>query len=178
MGVDPVVVQDPRVAVQMINARAETIAQKPSFRSAFRCRRCLIPADGFYEWKKTDGKTKHPFYIRLAKDRPFAFAGLWDRWERPDSPVVESCTIITTDTNDLLRPLHDRMPVILHEADYGRWLDPQLNDPAKIQGLLKPYPPEEMAAFKVSTFVNSPRNESPECIEADESCGAGPGRSD
>jgi putative SOS response-associated peptidase YedK len=119
-----------------------------------------------YEWQKTGAKTKQPFYIRLAKDRLFAFAGLWEHWEGADSAAIESCTIITTDANDLLRPLHDRMPVILPEQEYDRWLDPQLDDPMKLQALLKPYPAEEMAAYPVSTFVNSPRNESPQCIEA------------
>jgi putative SOS response-associated peptidase YedK len=158
--------KDPRMGAQMINARAESIATKPSFRSAFKRRRCLIPADGFYEWQQTGAKAKQPFYIRLAKDRPFAFAGLWERWEGADSTAVESCTIITTDANELLRPLHDRMPVILPEQEYDRWLDPPLDDPVKLQALLKPDPAEEMTAYPVSTFVNSPRNESPRCIEA------------
>jgi putative SOS response-associated peptidase YedK len=131
-----------------------------------------------YEWQKTGAKTKQPFYIRLAKDGPFAFAGLWEHWEGADSAAVESCTIITTDANDLLRPLHDRMPIILPEQEYDHWFDPQLDDPMKLQALLKPYPAEEMTAFPVSTFVNSPRNKSPRCIEAEDAGGTVPGRTD
>ena len=173
-GLIPSWAKDPRMGAQLINARAESIATKPSFRSAFRRRRCLIFADGFYEWQKTRAKTKQPFYIRLANDRLFAFAGLWEHWEGADSAAIESCTIITTDANDLLRPLHDRMPVILPEQEYGRWLDPQLDDPVKLQALLKPYPAEQMTAYPVSTFVNSPRSESPRCIEAQDQGGITP----
>lgn len=154
--------KDPKAGPPLINARADTVATKPSFRSAFKSRRCLIPADGFLEWQKTGEKTKQPFYIRLAKDHPFAFAGLWEHWEGPDSSVVDSCTIITTDANETLRPIHDRMPVILQDDEYDRWLDPKCDDPSK---LLKSYPAEEMTAFPVSTLVNSPRNESAACID-------------
>ena len=106
--------QDSKAGPPLINARADTVATKPSFRSAFKSRCCLIPADGFFEWQKTGEKTREPFYIRLAKDHPFAFAGLWEHWEGPDSSVVESCVIVTTEANDVLKPIHDRMPVILH----------------------------------------------------------------
>jgi putative SOS response-associated peptidase YedK len=157
--------KDPKLGASLINARAETVATKPAFRTAFKRRRCLIPVDGFYEWKKTEGKTKQPYYIRLSKEGPFAFAGLWEHWEGPDSSAVESCTIITTEANDLLRPWHDRMPVILPEEEYARWLDPKLEDAGTLTGLLKPYPPSEMTAYPVSTLVNNPRNESPRCIE-------------
>jgi putative SOS response-associated peptidase YedK len=164
-GLVPAWSKDPKAGPPLINARADTVATKPSFRSAFKSRPCLIPADGFFEWQKTGEKTKQPFYIRLAKDRPFAFAGLWERWESTDSAVVESCVIITTDANDALRPLHDRMPVILPDDKYDRWIDPKIGDPATLQGLLKPYPADEMTAYPVSTFVNNPRNESPRCLE-------------
>jgi putative SOS response-associated peptidase YedK len=157
--------KDPKAGPPLINARADTVATKPSFRSAFKSRRCLIPADGFFEWQKTGEKAKQPFYIRLAKDHAFAFAGLWERWEGPGSSVVESCVIITTDANDALRPLHDRMPVILPDDEYDRWLDPKCDDPSKLGELLKPYPSEAMTAFPVSTLVNSPRNESAACID-------------
>ncbi len=163
-GLVPAWSKDPKAGPSLINARADTVATKPAFRSAFKSRRCLIPADGFFEWQKTGEKTKQPFYIRLAKDYPFAFAGLWEHWEGADSSAIESCVIITTDANDALRPIHDRMPVILHEQDYDHWLDPKCDAPSKLGELLKPYPPEEMTAFPVSTFVNSPRNESSECI--------------
>jgi putative SOS response-associated peptidase YedK len=133
---------------------------------AFKKRRCLIPADGFYEWQKIVGaKVKQPYYIRLAKERPFAFAGLWERWRGPDDATVETCTIVTTTPNALMESLHDRMPVILSDEDYDRWLDPKNEDVAALQDLLRPYPAEEMAAFPISTLVNSPRNDRPECIE-------------
>jgi putative SOS response-associated peptidase YedK len=164
-GLIPSWAKDTKIGASLINARADTIATKPSFRTAFRRRRCLIPADGFYEWKKGEGKTKQPFYIRLKKDYPFAFAGLWEHWECPDNSAIDSCTIVTTDANDTLRPLHDRMPVILPEEDYDRWLDPKGDDPTQLCELLKPYPSEEMIAFPISTLVNNARNESAQCIE-------------
>ncbi|HWP00716.1 MAG TPA: SOS response-associated peptidase [Methylococcus sp.] len=152
-----------------INARAETAAEKPAFRSAFRYRRCLIPADGFYEWQPRPGsKIKQPWYITRKDGEPFAFAGLWERWEpRPGAQgePVESCTILVTDANDLLRPIHDRMPVILDPAAYDLWLDPAVRDPNLLRALLKPYPAESMTAWKVGTRVNSPRNDDPECLE-------------
>ncbi len=164
-GLVPSWAKDTKIGASLINARADTIAAKPSFRTAFKRRRCLIPADGFYEWQKGEGKTKQPFYIRMKKDYPFAFAGLWEHWEGPDNSAIDSCTIVTTDTNDTLRSLHDRMPVILHEEDYDRWLDPKAQDPTQLSELLKPYPSEEMTAFPISTLVNNARNESPQCIE-------------
>jgi putative SOS response-associated peptidase YedK len=157
--------KDPNAGPPLINARAETIATKPAFRSAFKRRRCLIPADGFYEWQKTGAKAKQPFHIRMKNEHPFAFAGLWEHWEGGDSSTIDSCTIITTDANEVLRPIHDRMPVILRDEDYGRWLDPKLEDVGMLEGLLKPYAPEEMTAYPISTLVNSPRNESAACIE-------------
>ena len=149
----------------MINARAETVATKPSFRSAFQSRRCLIPADGFYEWKQTEKKTKQPYFIGLKNEEPFAFAGLWEHWESRDGSAIDSCTIITTEANDLLRNVHDRMPVILHEPDYDRWLDPKLPNRDTLQFLLVPYPAAEMSFFPVSTLVNNARNETPDCVK-------------
>jgi putative SOS response-associated peptidase YedK len=165
-GLVPSWARDAKSGPPMINARAETIATKPAFRIAFKKRRCLIPADGFYEWKRIEGaKVKQPYHIRLADDRPFAFAGLWEsrRGEEGDSRL-ESCTIITCEPNALMAPLHDRMPVILPQDLYGPWLDHQIEDVDALQGMLQPYPAEEMTAYPISTFVNSPRNESPECI--------------
>jgi putative SOS response-associated peptidase YedK len=147
----------------LINARSESAAEKPAFRFAFRQRRCLIAADGFYEWRKQDG-AKQPFYIRLCDGGPFAFAGLWDRWQKSESEPIESCTILTTDANELVRPLHDRMPVILAAADFERWLDPAITQPEMVQPLLKPYPAEEMIAYPVTAWVNSSKHEGPECI--------------
>jgi putative SOS response-associated peptidase YedK len=157
--------KDPKAGLPLINARAETLATKPAFRSAFKRRRCLIPADGFYEWQKIAGaKVKQPLYIRFAKDRPFAFAGLWEKWHNDEGSTLESCAIITTEPNDVMRPIHDRMPVILPDEEYARWLDSKNEDVEELQELLRPYPAEEMAAFPITTFVNSPRNDGPECI--------------
>jgi len=163
-GLIPFWAQDPAIGARMINARAETAAEKPAFRHAFRRRRCLVIADGFYEWQKLDG-TKQPHFIRLRDPKPFAFAGLWERWEGPDASVIESVTLLTTEPNALLGEIHNRMPVILHPKDYGLWLDPGIQQPEKVQPLLTAYPAEEMEAFPVSRRVNSPDNDDARCIE-------------
>src|SRR3984885_6551434 len=164
-GLVPTWSKDPKAGPPLINARSETVATKPSFRTAFKRRRCLIPADGFYEWQKqADSKTKIPHYIRMAKDRAFAFAGLWETWHGNDGSALDSCTIVTTDANDLMRPLHDRMPVILPEENFAQWLDPKNENVPELEALLRPYSSGEMTAFPISTIVNSPRNERPECI--------------
>lgn len=163
-GLVPSWANDPKIGYGMINARCETVAEKPSFRSAFKRRRCLILADGFYEWKKTGAKTKQPYFVHLKDDQPFAFAGLWEYWER-DGEVIESCTILTTDANALMKPMHDRMPVILPDHVYDEWLDPDNQATGDLPNLLKPYPTDEMAAHPVSTYVNSPKNQGPECTE-------------
>lgn len=161
-GLVPSWAKDLSGAAKMINARGETVADKPAFRAAFKRRRCLIPADGFYEWQKL-GNAKQPYFIHKQDDGPFAFAGLWEHWEH-DGKSVDSCTIITTEANDLMRPLHDRMPVILPPATYAMWLDPAVTDAAKLVPLLAPYPSEELAAYPVSTTVNNARNETSDCI--------------
>ncbi len=163
-GLIPFWAKDPTIGSRMINARSETVAQKPAFRAAFRRRRCLVVADGFYEWQKQNG-TKQPFYIRLRDARPFALAGLWERWEGPEAGVIESCTLLTTQPNDLVRAVHNRMPVILHPRDYDLWLDPEVQQAESLQPLLSAYPPEEMDAYPVSRRVNSPDNDDPRCIE-------------
>jgi putative SOS response-associated peptidase YedK len=164
-GLVPAWSKDPKAGPPLINARSETIATKPSFRTAFKRRRCLIPADGFYEWqKRPDSRTKIPHYIRMAKNRVFAFAGLWETWHGKEGADVDSCTIVTTEANELMRPLHDRMPVILPEEQFADWLDPKNENVERLESLLRPYPPAEMIAFPISTLVNSPRNESPDCI--------------
>jgi putative SOS response-associated peptidase YedK len=148
----------------MINARSETVAEKPAFRNVLRRRRCLIPADGFYEWQKfTDGR-KQPYLIGLQDDQPFAFAGLWERCRAPDQSMVESCTILTTAANDRMRELHERMPVILPCDVYGPWLDPQLEDPEALRTMLESYPSEAMCFRQVSRRVNNARNDDPDCI--------------
>jgi putative SOS response-associated peptidase YedK len=147
-----------------INARGETAATKPMFRAAFKKRRCLIVADGYYEWKKLDSKTKQPFYIRAKDDKPIAFAGLWECWKGPDGPV-ESCAIVTTDANELSRKVHDRMPVILPRVAQAAWLDHSIEDPGALQELVRPYAPEAMALHPVSSAVGNVRNNTPELIE-------------
>ncbi len=164
-GLIPSWAKDPKIGSKMINARAETVAEKPSFRSAFRHRRCLVLADGFYEWQRAQGK-KQPYYIRMRDGQPFAFAGLWEHWQGPDGSVIDSCTHLTTEPNELVRPLHDRMPVILKPEHYQLWMDPEVQQPEQLQPLLSPYPSEEMVAFPVSSKVNSPVNNSPELVKA------------
>jgi len=162
-GLIPAWAEDARIGARMINARSETAATKPAFRDAFRRRRCLIPADGFYEWRKNGGRGKQPCLITLHNERPFAFAGLWEHWERAGAAPIDSCTILTTETNDLLRALHDRMPVILHPQDYDRWLDINTGT-QELEPLLVPYPSGEMEFLEVGTYVNNARNDGPDCV--------------
>ncbi len=166
-GLVPSWASDPAIGNRMINARAETAADKPSFRTAMRRRRCLVVADGFYEWQ-TVGKRRQPMFIHLRDERPLAFAGLWESWEGADHSALESCTILTTSANDLIRPIHDRMPVIVAPEDYGRWLDPSVQKAEPILPLLRPYPSEPMDAYPVSTRVNSPAQDDPRCVERSE----------
>jgi len=163
-GLIPGWAKDPTIGNRMINARAETVAEKPAFRSAFRQRRCLVVSDGFYEWKKGPGR-KQPFYIRMRDDRPFAFAGLWEHWEADDGTGIESCALLTTQPNEVLRPIHDRMPVILDRANYDLWLDPTMADVDRLRPLLCPYRAEEMKVYPVGTRVNSPTRDDPACME-------------
>ena len=158
--------KDPAIGDRMINARSESLAEKPSFRNAYRHRRCLILADGFYEWKQIPGmKSKQPVYIRLIDSVPFAFAGLWEIWKSPEGAEVRSCTIITTQPNSLLEPIHNRMPVILPPASYSSWLVPEDRQPAQLNDLLIPYPASEMMASPVSRMVNIPQVDSPDLIK-------------
>lgn len=164
-GLIPSWAKDPEIGNRMINARAETLVEKPAFRAAFRRRRCLILADGFYEWRQEPGtKRKTPMYIRLQSGKVFAFAGLWENWHAPDGSQILSCTIITSPPNALMQEIHNRMPVILPEESIPLWLDPGEPNLQELQELLKPYPEQEMEAFPVSTAVNSPANDSPEVI--------------
>lgn len=149
-----------------INARAETVATKPAFRAAFRQRRAIIPADGFYEWRELpNSKIKQPWYITLKSGDPLALAGLWEHWISPEGEVLESCCIVVTDGNALMQPIHNRMPVILAPSRWDTWLDPVNHDQAKLQALLQPYPADAMTAWPVSTRVNNPRHDAPDCLE-------------
>ncbi len=165
-GLIPSWAKDPTIGDRMINARAESLAEKPSFRNAYRRRRCLILSDGFFEWKQNaDDKGKQPIYIRLKTGQPFAFAGLWEAWKSTDGSEVRSCTIITTQPNYLLEPIHNRMPVILPQDQYELWLSPEDRQPTQLNGLLQPYPASEMIAYPISKMVNSPQVESPDIIK-------------
>jgi len=165
-GLVPSWADDLSIGSRLINARADGIDKKPSFRAAFKKRRCLILTDGFYEWRKgaKPKDPKQPFHIHFKDRRPFAFAGLWETWKKGDEPI-ESCTIITTEANEAIAALHDRMPVILQPRDFARWLDPAPGDPAALLEMLRPYPaPDEIETTPVSTHVNNARHEDPDCL--------------
>ncbi len=164
-GLIPVWAKDPSMGSRLINARAETLAEKPSFRGGYKYKRCLIFSDGFYEWKTLpDQKAKVPHFIRLKSGQPFAFAGLWDEWHAPDGSLIKSCTIITTEPNELMSSLHNRMPVILPRAAQAQWLETAPQKPEALQHLLAAYPTDEMTAYPVSTLVNSPANDRAELV--------------
>jgi putative SOS response-associated peptidase YedK len=160
-GLIPFWAKDPLIGNRMINAKAETITGKPSFKNAFRRRRCLVPSDGFYEWKKNSTKT--PYRIVLKNGDPFAMAGIWEKWVSGEGETIHSFSIITTEPNQLIAPLHNRMPVILLPENEKMWLDD--TNEAVLKGLLKPYPADLMKAFPVSKLVNSPKNDTPEVME-------------
>ncbi len=163
-GLVPSWAKDPSIGHKMINARAETVTEKPSFRKAFQQRRCLILADGFYEWKR-EGKDKQPYYIHFTDNRPFAFAGLWERWETGSAAPLESCALITTGPNALMEPIHHRMPVILHPETYADWLGSTRPDFSTLNAILQPYSAESLEAYPVSPLVNNPRHDSLLCVQ-------------
>jgi putative SOS response-associated peptidase YedK len=201
-GLIPSWAKDPAIGQRLINARAENLTERPAFRNAYRWRRCLVPADGFYEWMEIEDKDegggmkdeepstgqldlfgdkdlkkitkkakptkpkvrKQPYYIGLKDFSIFAFAGLWERWDPEGLGPLETCTIITTEPNGLVRPMHDRMPVILRPEDYDLWLNREVESPDALTELLGPYPEDEMTAYPVSTAVNSANHETPECV--------------
>ena len=165
-GLVPFWAKDLSVGNRMINARSETLATKSAFRAAYRKRRCLILADGFFEWKK-EGARKIPMYFFLRSREPLTFAGLWELWKAPSGDTVRSCTIITTEPNALIEPIHNRMPAILLGESVALWLDPLTEDPNLLQHLLAPFPAESMESYPVSALVNSPKNQGPECIQSD-----------
>ena len=163
-GLVPFWAKDLSIGYKMINARAETVATSNAFKTPLKMRRCLILADGFYEWKK-NGASKTPMRIVLRSQQPFGFAGLWDKWtNRETQEVVRSCTIITTEPNELMESIHNRIPVILPSEAHAAWLDMGIDDPMKLTPLLQPFPADEMEAYAVSSLVNSVKNEDPACI--------------
>ncbi|PKN91162.1 MAG: hypothetical protein CVU44_20595 [Chloroflexi bacterium HGW-Chloroflexi-6] len=171
-GLIPAWAKDPTIGMRMINARGETLAEKPSFRGSYRYKRCLIPASGFYEWQQEPGaRGKTPYYIRLKDQQPFALAGLWDEWLGPDGSQLKTCTIITTSPNALVKKIHDRMPVILRPQDYAAWLAPESRQPQELNPLLAAYPAEEMEAYPVDRLVNQARLDSPEMIRPAQAAG-------
>jgi putative SOS response-associated peptidase YedK len=163
-GLVPSWAKDISIGSRMINARAETLDQKPAFRTALRRRRCVIPSDGFFEWRKDPGGRKTPILLRLKGSSPYGYAGLWDDWHAPDGSQLRTCTIITTEPNALASQFHDRMPAILDEHAMRIWLAPDELEPAPLLGLLKPFPADRMEAIQVSRAVNTPHTDSPACI--------------
>ncbi len=163
-GLVPFWSKDIKIGYKMINARAETVDEKSSFKKPLKDKRCLVLTNGFYEWKKVDNKTKVPYFIRLKNKKPFTFAGLWENWNKEGNDL-NTFTIITTSPNKLMEEIHNRMPVILNKQGRYKWLDPDLKDTSELKDMLLPYPSEEMEAYEISTFVNSPRNNSEECID-------------
>jgi len=164
-GLVPFWAKDRSIGDRMINARSETVVEKPAFRASFKRKRCLVVADGFYEWQVTGGP-KQPFFFRLTSREPFAMAGLWDRWDKgADGSSLETFAILTTEPNSVVEPVHKRMPVILERADYAAWLDPDGQDTDRLQEFLVPYPHTEMEGIPVSTYVNNPANQGPRCVE-------------
>jgi putative SOS response-associated peptidase YedK len=165
-GLVPFWAKDIKISYSLINAKAETVAEKPAFREAFRSRRCLIAADGFYEWKKLDGKAKQPYAITMKERGLFGFAGLWERWNaKASGEVVRSCTIITTTPNEVCAPIHDRMPVIVAPEDYAKWLGEEEADPVRLLQMLKPFSANAMMAFPVDTRVGNVKNDESALLE-------------
>lgn len=162
-GLVPSWAQDPSISNRMINARAETLREKPAYRNAYRYRRCIVPVSGFYEWKKV-GRTKQPYFVRPTDDLPIGLAGLWETWRSPDGSELETCTIITTDANAVIQPLHPRMAVVLPPDAYEAWLSPDTSLDA-LDKLLQPAPEDLLIAYPVSPRVNSPANDDPSLVE-------------
>jgi putative SOS response-associated peptidase YedK len=164
-GLIPSWAKNPSIGSRMINAKCETVHEKPAFRHAIKFRRCVVVGSGFFEWLQ-EGKRKVPLYVRLKDGSPMCFAGIWEHWKSPEGELIESCSILTTTSNSLVAPLHDRMPVLLHRKSFPLWLDREITDPEKLKNLYQPYPSDLMEMYPVSPLVNSPRNDSPDLIEA------------
>lgn len=167
-GLVPSWAKDRKIGNGLINARADGVATKPSYRSAFKKHRCLIPVDGFYEWKQIGAKEKQPYFIHRKDNAPFAFAGLWEWWKSPEGEELESACLITTDPNKMMEPIHNRMPVILSPEDYDRWMNTPPDHAKELQELLVPCPEADLIAEPVSRLVNAPRNDVPQCIQPQE----------
>jgi putative SOS response-associated peptidase YedK len=163
-GLIPFWAKDSKMSGRMINARSETVAEKPAYRSAFKYRRCLVPVSGFYEWQKQNG-AKQPVYIHGAEEELLAIAGIWEHWQAADGGEIDSVSLLTTSPNALMAPIHNRMPVIIEPPDYSTWLDRQLQTPDLLQHLMRPYRDDGLAFYPVSTIVNNPRNDDPACVE-------------
>lgn len=163
-GLIPFWSKDPSIGVKMINSRSETINEKPAFRDPFKKRRCLIPTDGFYEWQKQKDGGKQPYFIHMNDKKPFAFGGIWDTWKNPEGNNIETFSILTTKPNELLKPIHDRMPVIIEPKQFDNWLNPEIQEPAELIPLLEPFKATKMEAYPISTYINSPKNNSEQCI--------------
>jgi putative SOS response-associated peptidase YedK len=164
-GLIPPWAKDPTIGNKLINARAETLTEKPSFRNAFKKKRCLIIADSFYEWKRHEDQSKTPMRIKLKEDDLFAMAGIWESWKSPEGRSIYSCAVITTEPNELMKNIHDRMPCILEQSDEKIWLDPALADSAYLNQCLQPLDEALMEAYEVSSLVNSPKNNSIELVK-------------
>ena len=163
-GLIPSWAKDPKIGNSLINARSETAHEKPSFRHAIKYNRCIIPASGFFEWLR-EGNKKLPNYIRFTDNGLMAFAGLWDHWKEPGTEtMLETFTILTTSANDLVKPIHDRMPVILHPDDYHLWLNKNMHDPEQLRHMYQPFPSDQLTMYRVPDLVNSPANDTPVCI--------------
>ena len=162
-GLVPPWAKDPAIGSQMINARSETVADKPSFRHAIKYRRCIVPASGFFDWKH-EGKAKTPYYFRMKGGHPLGLAGIWEEWKSPDGSLLDTFSLLTTTANRLVAPIHERMPVILAPDDYPTWLNKHITDPDQLKPLYPPFPADLLEAYPVSDRVNSPRNNSPENI--------------
>jgi len=162
-GLIPYWAKDMKIGSRLINARSETVTTKPSFREAFKHRRCLIPTTGFYDWEK-QSKRKQPYHIKMKDNEPFAFAGLWESWEGGKS-VIESCTILTTEANKAIQSIHDRMPVILKPEDYDMWIDSDNTDSESLEQLLKPFLSDISEVYPISNYVNKPQHDNPQCIQ-------------
>ena len=167
-GLIPFWSKDPSFGNKMINSRSETIAQKPAFRNSFKNRRCLIPTDGFYEWQKLKEGGKQPYFIHKVDNKPFAFAGIWDKWKSPEGKEIESCSILTTNANKVVKPIHDRMPVIVEPKKFDLWLNPSIQEAEELTPLLKPYHDSKLEAHPVTTYVNNPSNKGEKCISRKE----------